>query len=281
MKNTTIVLGISAIILIVIFGGLYFFYNSSSFFIKEHTCYFNKDSLDITCSPELRIRIGHKELPLELKFSGDNRVKSCTSTKCYSEEGVYSETNSVNLQDISFYGFAPVKDPKDFYESRYQFRNRVIEVKDVNSNEIFTFFVDQSGDYYVEETNGEVDYGKYLCMSQEGGNLCVGQHWRCGQGLDYIDGCDLVVQKISDGTASLSDCYDLKYPSLVSYCLGRAETLLGKKDLEKCLEYAEQEPSIISMCKVFKCDQIPHVEKKANTTLGEECTEAKLAVSKL
>lgn len=86
-----------------------------------------------------------------------------------------------------------------------------------------------------------------LCKSEGNSKLCMpDQNWRCTQGLDATDECDSLINQINELGFSIDYCYELEYPNLISYCLGKIDVL-------KCLGYSGNRSDARRMCYTLDC----------------------------
>ncbi|MFA5856412.1 MAG: hypothetical protein WC867_03575 [Candidatus Pacearchaeota archaeon] len=256
-------------ILIVFILGFFFYYNFRN---KEnsqnyHTCKFDNSSLVITCSSELRIKTGYIEVPTNQTMEESNSVICYYSGNCYYKRDEYSKNNSANLLEILPKDLIIVE-KNDAFSNIYTYYYRIIRVKDIKSEKEFDFYVDETREYNIEEGNALLKYNKELCKSKKGGDLCMPeQHWRCEQGLDYTDGCYSIVYSISRNETTIDLCYELEYPTLVSYCLGR-------NDIQKCFEYSKTHPEIKNMCETIKCQEENMIESDPGVvTITNKCSD--------
>jgi hypothetical protein len=88
-----------------------------------------------------------------------------------------------------------------------------------------------------------------LCKSEGNSKLCMpDQNWRCTQGEDPTDGCGSLINQINELGLSVDYCYELEYPNLISYCL-------GKIDINKCFEYSQDRADARRMCYTIDCQR--------------------------
>ena len=193
-----------------------------------HTCIFDKNSLNINCSPELKIKEGYQRFLIKDNSNPSNGIN-------YYDLPIYSNDSNSNLNTIyktstQLYITGidgekykqcqncqdPLdKNPSDFFTDKELFKFRKIEVIDTSKNETFLFYVSSSGEYNVEKDNSfelEID----LCNLNEN-NVCMpDKDWRCQNYDITAKACDSLV---SYNNANL--CYNLKKENLKNYCLSK------------------------------------------------------------
>ncbi len=220
-KKDTVLLSTTVIILLVL---VLLFYNFSS--IEYHTCIFNKQTLDLECSDELRIWLGYE------RFLTDEPIKIGNNTVAYHyDEPIYSEESKTNLNEI--YKSSEIyitnqegekykqcvncpdlgdQEPSAFFTNSGLYKFRRIRVMDIETNQTFRFYLRESGEYNVEDRN-TVYYSLDMCNA--GGSLFCMQEWRCWRYSPEDKAClSLMNNKTSDDI-----CYELENSDLRNYCL--------------------------------------------------------------
>lgn len=214
-----------------------------------HTCHFDRGSLDILCSKELRIFEGTEKVQVGDRVRIEDSGPAVRYKVSYYEQDVYSDGPSSNIMSIW-----KVKNPETpseipsydplFSEPRL-FYLRLIEVTDINTGENFTFYVKETGDYNVE-ANNTFDYYIDACNQHDGGCLSDWGNWRCWH-YDYgARMCSSLAASISSGKQPIERCYELEREDMVAYCLGQANSTL-------CSEYAASRPDLGWICGIPGC----------------------------
>lgn len=246
-----------ALVFVILISGIFFYSNSGE---EEnspnyHTCNFDKNSLDINCSSELRIKEGYErfltEEPLNLS---DNTIAYYYDNPIYSENSnsnlntIYKTSSDLYITNTDGEKYRQCSDceiptnrqSSDFFDEPGLFQFREIEVIDLSENRTFSFYVSDSGVYDVEKDNS-IGLIIDLCKANENTVCMPEQHWRCWNYDITAKACDSLVS-----FKNVNNCYDLEKENLVAYCLARV-------DMNKCMEYTETNSEFRKICDTINC----------------------------
>ncbi len=114
---------------------------------------------------------------------------------------------------------------------------------------LFIFIYTTYGPKEIRDDGSLILKNIELCKSEGNSKLCMpDQNWRCTQGEDPTDGCDSLINQINELGLSVNYCYELEYPNLISYCL-------GKIGINKCFEYSQDRADARRMCYTIDCQR--------------------------
>lgn len=255
--------GVMGIIIVVIVGILvvggasYFIFSTGETDLERHTCIFNKSSLELKCSSELKILLGHERF-LTSPHEGSN-LPGSYDVQIYTEESntnlneIYKTKSDVYITSVEGDKHRQCRNceiPKDkealeFFTEQFLFQFRKISVIDIETNKTFEFYVTESRIYPISKDNSidlTIDScnmgGESFCMPWDPSGKCF--HYDT-----TAKSCNAVIS-FAKSKNSTDSCYKLNSELSIGICL-------AKVDLNECFEYSTQNLLAEKACKTVDC----------------------------
>lgn len=283
MEKRDVIVIIVIIIFILILSSILFFIpkNENQKLITElqyNTCYFDDYTWDLNCSEELRIILNKNYniqrilyqlyncssekncILIEENFNLTNNSsliipekqieciyidRQLITKECYYLNYTYTNISSTNLiENYNRYVNKEYRVNRDSISPTHVIRS--ILVKDINTDEVYEFFLNNSGVYHVNIDNSYIGDLNY-CNSGKFWDFCIGnENIKCGLHGNYqVQGCKDLAMKVDKGTAPVKSCYDIVFEEGVAYCL----------PIEECLKFSNNQTNLIRLCKYRNCSR--------------------------